>query len=297
MNQAKFLFVVLLLITAFSSVACSETGFADSSQSSFINSNKPDIVFELGIIGAMDIETAHIKEKMDVFSKSTIGGRIFYEGSVEGVSVVVVTCGIGKVNAAMTTQILISLYNVKSVIMTGVAGGLGPNLKYGDLVIAEDVVQHDYTRIYDDSMEPGRIKVMKKGKGSNVKSFPCDKKLQRQLLSAAESIDFSGRTPLSGDDPTLWSGRIVSGDQFIGSSKMHQWLIEHFDPLAVDMETAAVGHVCLSFHIPFAAIRGISDLSSSTSVVHYHVNKGRGALHAQQVVLSLLYKRANSISP
>ena len=271
MQRKRYFLYILVVLLVLPSQSFSATGY------------------DFGIIGAMGFETSLIESEMNLSAKREIGGRFFYEGTIEGHSVVVVTGGIGKVNAAMTTQILISTYDVKQVIMTGVAGGLGDEVRYGDLVIATDVVEHDYTRIYENNMEPGKIKIMRNGKRKHKKSFSCSSSLQSKLLKAAENSDFSGKTPLSGQAPQILKGRIASGDQFIGSSKMHEWLLHHYSPLAVDMETGAVGHVCETFKIPFAAIRGISDLSSSSSVVHYHINKGRAAVHAQQVVLNFFY--------
>ena len=97
----------------------------------------------LGIIGAMDEEVARLKEMIDGLQVTDKCGMSFYKGQIEGTDVVVVKCGVGKVNAAVCTQILADCYQVEAVINTGVAGGLYKDIEIGDIVISKDAVQHD----------------------------------------------------------------------------------------------------------------------------------------------------------
>jgi len=248
----------------------------------------------LGIIGAMDIETSFLVDNMLGVVETTLAGRIFRTGTIEGFPVVVVTGGIGKVNAAMSTQLLFTKFEVSAVIMTGVAGGLGKEAKAGDMLIATKVVQHDYRRVGENKVVPGRLKVAT-GKGWKVyKAFACDDGLVEMFVEAASRTDFDGRTPLSTERPNIACGVIASGDQFIHSRKLHEWIEHTYDAKACDMETGAVGQVCVTFKRPFAAIRALSDTANSWSTASYHVNKKRAARHAQQVLLNLLYDLARA---
>lgn len=196
----------------------------------------------LGIIGAMSEELEILLKDMELESKETKANMTFHTGKLWGKNVIAVVCGIGKVNAAICTQILISKYNVSQVINVGVAGGIGKDIYPGDVVIATDLVQYDMdTTVFGDPV--GQIPRL------DTFDFKCDTTLVEVAKTAcAKASDFK-----------TFSGRIVSGDQFVASIEKIQWLEKEFSALACEMEGASIAHVCYLNNIPFVVVRSISD--------------------------------------
>lgn len=196
----------------------------------------------LGIIGAMSEELEILLKDMDLEDVQVKAKMKFHKGKLWGKDVVAVVCGIGKVNAAVCTQILASEYNVSSVINVGVAGGIGKDIYPGDVVIAENLVQYDMdTTAFGDPV--GQIPRM------DTFDFKCDNKLVEAAKAAcAEATEFK-----------TFSGRIVSGDMFVASIDKIKWLEAEFGALACEMEGASIAHVCYLNNIPFVVIRSISD--------------------------------------
>ncbi len=207
----------------------------------------------LGIIGAMDEEVAGLKELMSEVKVKNVAGMSFYEGTLCDKNVVVVKCGVGKVNAAMCTQVLADLYNVSSIINTGVAGSLNPEINIGDIVLATDTVEHD--------MDAGGLGF---APGINpdmdVNTFKTDDYLYNTALTAAKNANLS---------VNIFSGRIVSGDQFISGKDKKCWLTETFGGMCAEMEGAAIGHAAYLNNIPFLVVRAISDKADDSAEMDY----------------------------
>ena len=206
----------------------------------------------LGIICAMAIEVEGILGLMENKEEITKAGATFTTGTIYSKEVVVSECGIGKVNAALTTQVMIDTFSPSALINSGVAGALSEKLKVGDIVISTDAVEHDYdTTAFGDPM--GLICF----KDEQRIDMPADKKLCEALLNACETLE----------DTTVLSGRIATGDQFISDTEKRLQLGRDFDALACEMEGGAVGHACYRNKVPFAILRCISDdLTNSTSM-------------------------------
>lgn len=196
----------------------------------------------IGIIGAMDEEVRILKEEMNMENRVLKANMEFSSGKLWEKEVVVVTCGIGKVNAAVCTQILIDDFKVHKVINVGVAGGIGEAIVPGDVVIAENLVQHDMdTTIFGDKC--GQIPRL------NTFDFKCD----AELISAAK------RACSNIESHKSFTGRIVTGDQFIADVEKIRWLKSEFGALACEMEGGSIAQVCYLNSIPFVVIRSISD--------------------------------------
>jgi adenosylhomocysteine nucleosidase len=196
----------------------------------------------LGIIGAMDEEVKILKNEMTVEKREEKSRMEFFSGNLWGKDVVVVTCGIGKVNAAVCAQILADYYKVDKIINVGVAGGIGEHIFPGDVVIANNLVQHDMdTSAFGDRL--GQIPRM------DTFDFKCDPELVE--IAKAASNNIRGHKS--------FVGRIVSGDQFIASVEKIKWLSAEFEALACEMEGGSIAHVCYLNSIPFVVIRSISD--------------------------------------
>ena len=196
----------------------------------------------LGIIAAMSEELEPLLNDMELKAKKTIANITFNEGNVYGQDVVAVVCGIGKVNAAICTQILASIYKVDKIINIGVAGGVHKDIYPGDVVIADSLVEHDFDcSVFGDAV--GQIPRM------DTFDFKADSSLVEKAKEACNKLDHINS----------FVGRIVSGDQFISSIEKVQYLEKEFSALSCEMEGASIAHVCYSNGIPFVIIRSISD--------------------------------------
>jgi adenosylhomocysteine nucleosidase len=211
-------------------------------------------MISLGIIGAMDEEISLIKDSLEIVDEVNYASMNFYICKYVNFNVVLVRCGIGKVNAAICTQILIDKFNIDYVINTGVAGAVSRELDIGDVVISTDLVEHDFdTSSLGDEL--GQIPRM------DVFSFKADEGLI-QLAEAAGKKVMKGKNQIK-------AGRIVSGDQFISGEDTIKWLEKTFNPLAAEMEGAAIAHTCHVNKVPFVVIRSISDRADKGASVDF----------------------------
>ncbi|MBQ2932874.1 MAG: 5'-methylthioadenosine/adenosylhomocysteine nucleosidase [Clostridia bacterium] len=206
----------------------------------------------IGIIGAMPVEVDKFKNQMLGVSSETISGTEFVCGTLWGHPAVVAVSGVGKVNAAICTQAMITRYEPRFIINSGVAGGLDPELNICDTVVATSVIQHDMdTTPLGDPI--GFIS------GLGVVDIPADNELSEKLHQAALK---------NGVHSIL--GKIVSGDQFINSHEKKDFLKSTFDASACEMESAAIGHVCFKNEVPFAILRSISDNADDSSHLSFN---------------------------
>ncbi|OOM81853.1 5'-methylthioadenosine/S-adenosylhomocysteine nucleosidase [Clostridium puniceum] len=206
----------------------------------------------IGIIAAMAEELEILLKDLTLEEKKEKANMTFHRGSLYGKYVVAVVCGIGKVNSAICTQILVSEYNVDRVINVGVAGGIGKDIYPGDIVVAENLVQHDMdTTAFGDKM--GQIPRL------DTFDFKCDEKMVAFAKKACEEI------------PELNSfiGRIASGDQFVANIEKIQWLDKEFGAISCEMEGASIAQVCYLNSIPFVVIRSISDNANNGAHMDY----------------------------
>lgn len=206
----------------------------------------------IGIIAAMAEELEILLKDLALDEKNTKANMTFHKGKLYGKDVVAVVCGIGKVNSAVCTQILASEYNVDKVINVGVAGGIGKEIYPGDIVIAENLVQHDMdTTAFGDKI--GQIPRL------DTFDFKCDEEMIKIAKQACEKIS----------DLNSFTGRIVSGDQFVASLEKIQWLDKEFGAISCEMEGASIAQVCYLNSIPFVVIRSISDNANNGAHMDY----------------------------
>lgn len=225
----------------------------------------------IGIIGAMDIEVQALKELMGEAEIEKISSVEFYRGRIEGVETVVAVAGVGKVNAAVCAQTMILKYAPDYIINTGVAGGLAPELKIGDITVADRVVEHDMdtTPVGD---ELGFIT------GINTVYMECDKKIADIMCKAIENI--AGVNAVR--------GTIASGDQFIASDAQRQHIMKNFNAVSAEMEGASIGHVCTMNKVKFGVLRSISDCANSDSTVDFPTFAKSAAETAVKIVRAML---------
>lgn len=196
---------------------------------------------KLGIIGAMSMETEGLRAAMTDTAEVTVSGIRFTEGLLGGKPVVVATCGVGKVAAAMCAEAMILRFGVTALLNTGVAGGLAEGLCVCDAVVADFVVQHDMdtTAIGDPA---GLIS------GLNIVKIPADKQLYETLAAACRA--YGANTVV---------GTVASGDLFVAKAEDKARIKALFDAAACEMEGAAIGQVAYTNGVPFAVLRTVSD--------------------------------------
>lgn len=224
----------------------------------------------IGIIGAMELEIQNIKDLLNVISVKNIAGMDFILGNTSGNNIVLVRCGVGKVNAAVCAQLLIDMYAVDCIINTGVGGGLAPGLGIGSVVISSDVMHHDMN-VEGLGYAPGVIPDME------TSLFAADPSLIAAAKEAAEENGISGAV-----------GRVASGDIFVAENFLKRQITERFDAACCEMEGAGIAQTCYLNKIPFVIIRAISDSADDSGTMDYPTFKETAALNAQKIVRHML---------
>lgn len=226
----------------------------------------------LGIIGAMDEEVAMIKAQLTDVQVESRAAMDFYKGKLEGKEVVVVRSGIGKVNAAMCTQILADIYSVTGVVNTGIAGSLKAEIDIGDIVLSSDALQHDMDAT-GFGYEPGQIPRVE------TLAFKADE----GLINLAEEC-CSRVNP----DIHTFVGRVVTGDQFISDKEKKKWLTDTFGGYCTEMEGAAIAQACYLNSIPFLIVRAISDKADDSASVDYPAFEARAIVHSVNLLTEIV---------
>jgi adenosylhomocysteine nucleosidase len=222
----------------------------------------------IGIVGPSEKEVLPFIMKISNKNISDYAMLKFYSGVYEGVEVVSVFCGVCKVNAAIATQILISKFEVTHIVLTGVAGGLCGQLDIGDIVISSEVAYHDVAPGILTEYHPWMEDIY----------FRPDVEMLKLCENISKSLSISNKCHI---------GRIITGEAFITLSEREQ-LIENFNPLCVDMESASVAHTCYVNNIPFIVIRSISDNADKKGSETFKSNVERVALNAITLVEALI---------
>lgn len=206
---------------------------------------------KIGIIGAMEEEILLLKSKMSNKKEWTEAKADFIEGQIGEVEVVLVRCGIGKVNAALTTTLLLAKHDIDLIVNTGSAGGIGAGLHVGDVVIASEMAYHDVdATVFGYSI--GQVPQMPARYIANQRTI-------EKTITAAKK---TGLTPVK--------GLIVTSDSFIASQAQTDVILSNFpDALASEMEGAAIAQVCYQFDVPFVIIRAMSDVADEEAGVSF----------------------------
>ena len=206
----------------------------------------------IGIIGAMDEEIDILLSQLQLDRVQVKASMKFNFGQLYGTKAVIVKSGIGKVNAAVCAQILIDDFDVDNIINVGVAGGTAEDIYPGDVVIANSLVQHDMdTSAFGDRI--GQIPRM------DTYDFKCDRGLVEKAQLACRKIE----------NIKSFTGRIVTGDQFISSAEKIRYLNSEFNALACEMEGGSIAQVAYLNNVPFVIIRSISDNANNGASMDY----------------------------
>ncbi|MGP3593564.1 5'-methylthioadenosine/S-adenosylhomocysteine nucleosidase [Vagococcus sp. WN89Y] len=229
---------------------------------------------KIGIIGAMEEEVTLLRDKIGNRQTLNIGGSEIYTGTLHGTEIALLKSGIGKVAAAMGATLLLEHCKPDVIINTGSAGGLAPTLKVGDIVVSDEARYHDVDVTafgYEIGQLPG---------------CPAGFKADETLIAAAEAC--IGQLQLN-----AVRGLIVSGDAFINGSVMLAKIRHNFpQAIAVEMEAAAVAHVCHHFGVPFVVVRAISDVADQQSHISFDEFLAVAAKQSTLMVEALVQKLA-----
>ncbi|MCQ6273599.1 5'-methylthioadenosine/S-adenosylhomocysteine nucleosidase [Bacillus sp. V3B] len=226
---------------------------------------------KIAIIGAMEEEVTILRDRIEDKTVEMIAGCEFTFGKMDGVEIVLLRSGIGKVNAAMSTTILLEKYTPDYVINTGSAGGYDPSLNIGDLVISSEVRHHDVD-VTVFGYEYGQVPQL-------PPAFLADK----ELIKAAEE----GAKEISEIQTT--QGLIATGDSFMNDPVRVDYIRDKFSDLkAVEMEAAAVAQVAHQFQVPFVIIRSLSDIAGKESELSFDQFLEKAALHSASLVIKMV---------
>ena len=218
----------------------------------------------IGIIGAMEVEVARLKADMEIQREVKKAGMEFCEGILMGQKAVVVRSGIGKVNAAVCTQILVDEFQADAVINTGIAGSLNADINIGDIVISTDVLHHDMDAV-NFGYEPGQIQQ------KDVFSFVADEALASKAEAVCNKVN---------PEIKVFRGRVVSGDQFIADKATKNRITELFHGFCTEMEGAAIAQAAWLNKIPFVIIRAISDKADDSAEMDYPTFERQAIIHS-----------------
>lgn len=211
----------------------------------------------IGIIGAMASEVEGLVARLDSPTVTRLAGRRFYQGGLGGRTAIVVESGIGKVNAAVTAQLLIDRFSPDALLNTGMAGGLDPRLQVKDLVIGTEAVHHDFD-LTSFGHVPGYITGPDDQKPTLFSADPA-------LIAAAERA--AARVLPAGQKALR--GRIASGDIFVDNSALKARIRRLFDAAAAEMEGAAIAQTAAANGVPFLILRTISDLAEHQANISF----------------------------
>jgi len=247
-----------------------------------------------GILGAFGDETALVLTQVQDKKEVVIQQIHFTQGVLRGRPVVVALSGIGKVNAAITTTLMLEHFRPSEVIFTGIAGAVDPALSPGDLVIGTEVGYHDYGALHPDSLEHWRTRNPITN-ASNPLYFPCDTRLVQLAYAASQTTKLEKAGDMKDSVvPRIVKGRIVTGDEFISSEAATAALHRQLQAAATEMEGGAVAQVCWQQQVPFVVIRSMSDKASSNAHMDmqsfYHVAARNSANLVMNMVEMLVKK-------
>ena len=226
----------------------------------------------IGIIGAMEEEVQELIADLVFAEKKTVASMDFYKGTLYGKDCVIVKSGVGKVNAALCTQILADFYRPEALINTGVAGSLDAKINIGDMVVSKDAVQHDMdaSAVGDPVGQVPRMDVL---------AFPADPVLVKKAVEANQKAN---------PDIQTFTGRVASGDQFISGGEKKKQIQENFHARCAEMEGAAIAHGAYLNKIPYVILRAISDKADGSVQMDYPTFEKQAIVHCVRLLRELI---------
>lgn len=245
----------------------------------------------IGVICAIPQEWSYLHSILAAPSREQVAQITFDSGELGGHRVVLAAAGMGKVNAGLVATLLADRFSCSTIVFTGVAGGLDPQLHIGDIVIADRVVQHDFGLVHEERLhpyQPGYVLVINPTERLGYPVAPdlidrVRRHLEGFTLPALPTAAGGADTP-----PRIVYGTVLTGDQFLHCERTRTRLHNDFGGLAIEMEGGAVAQVCEAFAIPWLVIRALSDLAGAGSGLDFNVFVGEVAVSSARVLLHLL---------
>ncbi|MCA0147513.1 5'-methylthioadenosine/S-adenosylhomocysteine nucleosidase [Rossellomorea vietnamensis] len=226
---------------------------------------------KIAIIGAMEEEVTLLRENISNPKVETIAGCEYTSGTMHDKEVILLRSGIGKVNAAMSTAVLLQHFKPDCIINTGSAGGFDPSLNVGDVVISTEVRHHDVD-VTAFGYEYGQVPQL-------PAAFTADENLKQIAINSVKELG----------DAQVVSGLIATGDSFMNDPVRVDAIRDKFTDLqAVEMEAAAIAQVAHQFHVPFVIIRSLSDIAGKESDVSFDQYLEKAALHSAKMVMNIV---------
>jgi len=218
------------------------------------------------ILGAFEVEVAMLEDQLADKRQWRIEGMKFSAGKFKGRQAVIAWTGVGKVNAAMTTTLLIEHFRPREVIFTGIAGAVNAELEPGDIVIAQKTAHHDSGVLRDDGLQYRGARNPMDG-WRNPVFFEADQRLLAAARQASKKVKFETINTTTGERaPHVLEGVVVTGDVFVASPKKCLQLRQELNADAVEMEGAAVAQICYQQVTPCIVIRSISDSADEGAI-------------------------------
>lgn len=245
----------------------------------------------VGLICAIPEELAHLQRLLDDAHHTQIGHTRFHQGYLDARPVVLVGAGMGKVNAAVVTTVLAEKFGCSAVVLSGVAGGLDPNLNIGDVVIADHIIQHDCGRIENESLlsyQPGHVSFINP---TEKLGYTTDSDLLARVKDHLRDVDLPPIPRAAGgrdQPPHITYGTVLTGDQYIHCEATRRHLHRQFAASAVEMEGGAVAQVSEAFGIPWLVIRALSDLAGRESSIDFPLFVDKVAVTSAAVLRQIL---------
>ena len=226
----------------------------------------------IGIIGAMESEIGGLRDKLERQKVINAAGMEFYNGIMSGNEVIVVKCGVGKVNAAICAELLCERFEVDYIINTGAAGSLSNRINIGDVVLSTKALQHDMD-CRGFGSQVGKIPFMK------TSEFPADDRLRMLAKAVCEKVC---------TDISVFEGVIATGDQFICDKEKKNYISDNFGALCCEMEGAAVAQTAYLNDVPFLIIRAISDKADDSAQMDYPAFERMAAWHSIKIITEMV---------
>jgi adenosylhomocysteine nucleosidase len=231
---------------------------------------------KIAVIGAMDIEIAYLVSQLENKTETELFGYTFYSGMLCGRQVTILKCGVGKVNAARGTQLVIDRFAPDAVLNTGIAGGLDPALQVGDAVVAGGLVQHDFN-VTAFGHARGYLCT---GVDHDMPTvFTPDPALSAVLRQAAVGVL---------GEKAVMDGIIATGDMFVAGADTRRKIRETFHAAAAEMESAAIAQTAAYAGVPFAILRVISDRADGSATETYDQFERKAAKCSASIIEEFL---------
>ena len=225
----------------------------------------------IGILGAMQEEISPLLEHYKTYETIAFGGNTFYKVSLSNKTLIIACSRIGKVHSSLSAATMILYFGCDKIIFNGVAGGINPSYKIGDLVIGEKLCQHDVDiTIFGHPF----------GHFSDSKIFTqTDETLNELAKEVAKDLNI-----------TIHQGTIATGDQFISNKEKKGWIKNEFNADAIEMEGASVAVVCDNLNTPLCVIRAISDNAGDEALISYEEFLEHSAKQSASLVIKMIEK-------